>query len=253
MFKFVENNGIEAKCKPEQWKAALSLIEQELRRALLHGFTKAEFSEATASLIKGVSLRAEQKETRKNSELSDAFVRVLGGEQVFTDPIDDQQRVAGDLAAITAEDCHAALKKSWNAPDVQVFVGGNLSSTMRRKPFSPPSGRARRWRSPRRSRRPRASFAYTELRRAGQDREREDVKDLEITEATFANGVRVNFKKTDLREDSVRILANFGGGRLEAPADKPGLIPYAQSVFALAGLEKHSVDELRPHLRQPRR
>ena len=48
MFKFVENNGVLAKCKPEQWKGALSLIEQELRRALLHGFTKAEFAEANA-------------------------------------------------------------------------------------------------------------------------------------------------------------------------------------------------------------
>ncbi|HSJ03582.1 MAG TPA: insulinase family protein, partial [Verrucomicrobium sp.] len=46
-------------------------------------------------------------------------------------------------------------------------------------------------------------------------------------------------------KNSIRVVVNFGGGKLEAPADKPGIIPYAQSVFRSGGLEKHSIDDLR--------
>jgi zinc protease len=75
--------------------------------------------------------------------------------------------------------------------------------------------------------------------------DRKEAKDLEITLLKFGNGVRVNIKKDDYEKNSVRVMATFGGGKLEAPKDKPGIIPYAQSVFALGGLEKHNVDELR--------
>lgn len=245
MFRFLENSGISAKCKPEHWKAALSLIEQELRRAIQHGFTKAEFAEATASQLKAVRLRAEQKDTRKNSDLADAFVRNLGSDLVFTDPDADLARVTAELATITAEDCHAALKEAWSSPDVQVFVGGNLkldkaSETIlaayhesQKQPVAAPAQAKA------------AEFAYTSFGEAGKVASESKVDDLEITQAVFGNEVRVNFKRTDFEKSSVRIMVTFGGGKLDAPADKPGMLLFAQSVFPLGGLEKHSVDDLR--------
>lgn len=245
MFKFVENHGVYAKCKPDQWKAALSLAEQELRRAVLHGFTKAEFAEATASLLKTVRLRAEQKDTRKNNELADGFVRSLGADQVITDPDDDLKRVTAELAGITAEDCHAALKKSWDTPDVQVFVGGNLKLEDAANTILAAYKESAKVEVAAPKQEEGAAFAYTNFGEPGKIAKREEVKDLEITQVVFANGVRVNFKKTDFEKNSVRVMVNFGGGKLDAPQDKPGIIPFAQSVFPLAGLEKHSVDELR--------
>lgn len=245
MFKFVENHGVYAKCKPDQWKAALSLAEQELRRAVLHGFTKAEFSEATASLLKSVRLRAEQKDTRKHNELADGFVRALGTEQVFTDPSDDLQRVTAELTNITAEDCHAALKKCWDTPDIQVFVGGNLKLDDAANTILAAYKESAKVEVAAPKQEEGNAFAYTSFGEAGKIVKRGEVKDLEITQVVFANGVRVNFKKTDFEKNSVRVMASFGGGKLDAPKDKPGIIPFAQSVFPLAGLAKHSVDELR--------
>jgi zinc protease len=245
MFKFVENHGISAKCKPEQWKAALSLAEQELRRAVQHGFTKAEFAEATANAAKNVRLRAEQKDTRKNNELADGFVRLLGADQVITDPSDDLARVTKELAAITAEDCHAALKKSWDSPDVQVFVGGNLKLDDASNTILAAYKESAKVEVAAPKQEDDAVFAYTNFGAPGKVAKREEVKDLEITQVVFENGVRVNLKKTDFEQKSVRVLAHFGGGKLEVPSDKPGILPFAQSVFTSAGLEKHSVDDLR--------
>ncbi len=245
MLKFMQGNGVSIKCKPEQWKASLAVAEQELRRALEHGFTTAEFDEAKATILKMSRLRAEQKDTRKNADLANGFVAALADDHVFTDPVDDFKRVQAELATITAKDSLAALRQSWDTKDIVIYIGGNLkldnaSETImaayeesRKQPVAAPKQEEK------------AEFAYTDFGATGKIAKREEVKDLDITKVVFENGVRVNLKKTDFEKNGVRILVSFGGGKLTAPADKPGLIPYAQSVFEAGGLEKHSVDDLR--------
>ncbi|MCW0218405.1 MAG: insulinase family protein, partial [Prosthecobacter sp.] len=66
--EFVEVIGIMGQCAPDQWKAALTLMETEVRRAVEHGFTEAEFEEAKASLLKSVELRAAQADSRKSRD-----------------------------------------------------------------------------------------------------------------------------------------------------------------------------------------
>jgi zinc protease len=57
--------------------------------------------------------------------------------------------------------------------------------------------------------------------------------------------VRLNLKKTPFQKNAISVLVNFGGGKLAAPKDKAGLIPFAQANFQAGGLVKHSVDEIR--------
>ncbi|TLD68908.1 insulinase family protein [Phragmitibacter flavus] len=245
MFEFVEIHGIYAKSKPEDWKPALTLIERELRRAVQFGFTSEEFAEATANYLKTVRLRAEQKDTRKNADLANGLVRQLGRKQVFTDPVDDLKRVEIEIAAVTAEDCVDALRDSWSTKDIQVFVGGKLELPEADKtiaaalvesagvPVEPPSKQEK------------VEFAYQNFGEAGKVAKKNVVEDLGIVQAVFENEVRVNLKKTEFEKNSIRMTVNFGAGKLQPSADKPGIIPYAQGVFQAGGLEKHSADELR--------
>jgi zinc protease len=245
MFEFVETNGVYAKCKPEDWKGALTLIERELRRAVQFGFTPVEFAEATAAYLKTVRLRAEQKDTRKNSDLANALVKQLGSRKVFTDPVDDLKRVEKEIAEVTAEDCVSALRERWSTKDIQVFVGGKLQLPEADKtiaaalvesasvPVEPPAKQEQ------------MEFAYQNFGEAGKVAKKNHVDDLGIVQAVFENQVRVNIKKTEFEKNSVRLMVNFGAGKLQPSADKPGIIPYAQAVFQAGGLEKHSADELR--------
>src|SRR5207237_7654915 len=89
-----------------------------------------------------------------------------------------------------------------------------------------------------------AQFAYTDFGPAGKIVKREELKDLGIVQATFANNVRVNVKRTDRDKGAVHVQVRFGGGGLELPADKGGLATLANSVFIAGGLEKHSLNEL---------
>ena len=244
--QFVEVNGIQAKCKPERWKDAMALAEQELRRAIEHGFTDAEFEEAKANMLKSAKLRAEGASTRKSRDLASGIVSILASQKVFTHPADDLGRVEASVASLKKEECHAALRESWNTKDIQLFVGGNLKldgdapaaiiaafKESAAKPVAAPANEKT------------VEFAYTDFGPAGKVASRSEVKDLEITQAVFENNVRLNIKPTPFEKGSIRVMVSFGGGKLEAPKDKPGILGYAQSVFQAGGLEKHSADDLR--------
>ena len=243
---FVEVVGVQTQCKPENWKAALALIEQELRRGLQFGFTASEFEEAKASMLKQAKLRAEQATTRQSKALSTQMVSMLAAKRVFTHPADDLPRIESVLKTLKKDECLNAYRKSWDSKDICLFVGGNLKlegdssaailaayKDSNAKPVEAPKNEED------------LKFAYTDFGAAGKIAKREEVKDLEITQITFENNVRLNLKKTPFQKNAISVLVNFGGGKLAAPKDKAGLIPFAQSNFQAGGLVKHSVDEIR--------
>jgi zinc protease len=61
----------------------------------------------------------------------------------------------------------------------------------------------------------------------------------------FANGVRLNLKRTDFEDETVRVLVRAGAGRLTQPKDMPGLATFLESTFQAGGLEDHSIDEIK--------
>ncbi len=244
--EFVSINGIQAQCDPKNWQAALTLLETELRRAIAHGFSDAEFEEAKATILKGAKLRADQADSRKSRDLASGIVSILVSKKVFTHPADDLARVSTVLAGLKKEDSHAALVKDWQGDDTQLFLGGNLKldgdaaaqiiatfKDSRSKPVAPPAKEET------------AAFAYTDFGPAGKVASRSEAKDLEITQAVFENNVRFNHKRTEFEKGTLRVLVSFGGGKLSVPAGKPGLLPFTQSTFQLGGLEKHGVDDIR--------
>ncbi|WP_395746148.1 M16 family metallopeptidase [Prosthecobacter sp.] len=244
--EFVSVNGIQGQCDPKNWQATLTLLETELRRAIEHGFTEAEFEEAKATVLKGAKLRADQAESRKSRDLASGLVSILASKKVFTHPADDLARISKVLAGLKEEDSHAALVADWKGDDVQIFLGGNLKlegdaskqiidtfKASHEKPVAAPAKEET------------ATFAYTGFGTPGKVASRSEAKDLEITQAVFDNNVRFNFKHTEFEKGTIRVLINFGGGKLSTPTDKPGIIPFAQSTFQLGGLEKHGFDDIR--------
>ncbi|MDZ4287324.1 MAG: insulinase family protein, partial [Prosthecobacter sp.] len=244
--EFVRVIGIMAQCAPDQWKPTLALMETEIRRAVEHGFTEAEFAEAKSTLEKAVELRAAQADSRKSRDLASSVVSILASNKVFTHPSDDSKRVKAALADLTLEECHQSLAKSWDSKDVQIFIGGNLKiegdasqqilavyEESQAKPVTAPTKEET------------AAFAYTDFGKPGAIESQKDVKDLEITQAVLSNNVRVNIKPTPFEKGTIRVAINFGGGKLSTPLDQPGIIPFAQSTFIMGGLKAHSDDDIR--------
>lgn len=244
--EFVEVIGTMAQCAPENWQAALTLLETELRRAVEHGFTDAEFEEARASLLKNAQLRAAQADTRKSRDLASGIVKLMAGKKVFTHPASDLARVQAAAESLTKDECHRAFIETWSSPDRQLFVGGNLKiegdaeaqilatyKASQEKPVEAPAQEET------------AAFAYAEPGPAGTVISEKTDTELEVTQAVLSNNVRVNIKPTPFEKGSVRVTLNFGGGKLTAPLDQPGLIPFANSTFIAGGLQAHSADDIR--------
>ena len=245
-FDFMREASVNISSKPEQWSAALAVGEQELRRALEHGFTPAEFAEAAANVANHLEQAAKTASTRHSNRLADEIVQsVLQGE-VFTTPADDLALLKPALAKVTPEDCAAALRKAFGAPGRFVMVTGNASipgdataaiksayDTARAVAVAPPEANEQ------------AAWAYTHFGPPGEIEKREHVADLGIELVTFKNGVRLNLKKTDFEAGRIQVSARIGNGSITEPPSKRGLAGLAGGTFTAGGLGKHSADDLR--------
>ncbi|MCB1203810.1 MAG: insulinase family protein [Verrucomicrobiae bacterium] len=240
---FALYSSIDADCKPENWKAAMTLIEQELRRALEHGFTQAELDEVRANFRVMYEEAAKQVATRRSSDLADQIADRLGSRRVFTNPADDLPRVLAALDQVTTESCRDHLRSLWvDANETLAFVSGNaeiedavatIKSVVmesRAVAVSPPEEKEV------------GAFAYSDVPESGKVAEREEVEDLGVTRLRFDNGVRVNLKVTDFEDAVVYVKARMGAGLITEPV--PGLNFFLGSIFTKGGLEAHSEDDL---------
>ncbi len=229
---------------PDQWREALAAAEQQLRRALDHGFTQAELREQLANFEATMVDAVEIAETRESAGLVAELLSVVSEDGVFTRPETDLAFYRSVVEDLTVEDVNAAFREMWAGREPLVFVSGNLSlgdpqteilaayRNSTQVATVPPEEEDDR------------SFAYTMFGEPGEVIERDRVEDLEITRVRYDNNVRLNMKVTDFEDETIRISIRIGGGMLELPKDKPGLALLADQAFLSGGLKQHSFDEV---------
>jgi zinc protease len=246
-FNLYREAAIELTCKPEQWTQSLAVGDQELRRALTYGFSPEELREAVANLRNSVEQAAKGASTRRSEALADDVADSLVDRNVFTSPADDLALYGAALSRVSAADCTRALRQAWSNQGRYVYLSGNIKLPV-------PDGEAVVAIAYRRTItipvEPTAAvaglmWAYTSFKTPGTVASRTHIDDLDITEVTFANGVRLNLKKTNFEANQIHVAARLGTGQLTEPADKePGLSTFTSVTFSAGGLGRHSVDEL---------
>ena len=245
ILKLAVISGTNVACRAQEWKEALTLAEQELRRALLYGFSDTEFSIVKQAFGASFQAQADQAETRQPSTLADQIVHNLADNVVFSHPTDDLEFCKTLLANLTKADCEKALRDEWNGSDVKIWLQGNLPlegnaeqqivdvyHASQKVPVTRPADDAT------------AKWAYTNFGPAGTIVKQSVQNDFDFTQAAFANNVRVNVKKTSYEKGKVDMMIRFGGGLLEMPADKPGLDNFASATFIAGGLQAHSLNDM---------
>jgi zinc protease len=245
-FNFVRQASVNLTCKPDQWAAALAVGEQELRRALEHGFQPGELKEVVASFTNSLDQAVKTAATRRSGALADEIAGGVADREVFTHPAAERALYQPALDKVTAADCLAALRAAYAAPGRYVLVSGNATipgdangliaatyEKSRAVAVAAPAAQAE------------AVWAYADWGAPGQVAKREHVADLDIELVTFANGVKLNIKKTDFEAGRIRTGVRVGSGSITEPAGQRGLAALAGGTFGPGGLGKHSVDELR--------
>lgn len=245
-FHFLREASVNVECKPEQWSAALAVGEQELRRALEHGFQPEELAEVVANYINGLEQAVKTAPTRRSPQLADEIAQSLLDREVFTTPADDLKLFKPVLEKISVADCAAALRAAFGAPGRYVMVAGNAQipgdaaaaiarayEGSRAAPVGAPAAENA------------APWGYTNFGPPGRVLRREQIADLDVTLVTFVNGVRLNLKKTDFEAGRIRVGARVGNGTVTEPRNQRGLAAVAGATFNAGGLGKHSADDLR--------
>lgn len=241
--EFARVGSVTINTEPARWKDGLRVAEQELRRALQFGFSAAELEEQTRTLTTQFEENARAAGTRESADLANEIVQSVSEALVFTHPVQDLAELRKVLASTTPDSVLAAMRGLWSAGGPLVFVSGPVrmdepEATIRQAyldsaavPVDAPA-QARL-----------AAFGYETFGSARLvDRRLSDA--LQVTQLRFANDVRVNLKPTRFEANSVLVSVRIGGGRLELPADKPGLEALAEGAFVAGGLGRHSLDEL---------
>ena len=198
---------VDLTCKPDQWAAALGVGEQELRRALEHGFQEAELAETKASYRNALEQAVRGAATRRSGNLAGEIAQTILDERVFTHPAANRDLYLPAVERITAAQCLAALREAFTANGRHLMVSGNATlpgdgaaailaahAASSRVPVDPPAAEAA------------ARWTYTDFGTPGRVVRREHVADLDVTLVTFANGVRLNLKRTDF-EAGIRVAA----------------------------------------------
>jgi zinc protease len=236
---------IELTGSPSRWRDSLALAEQELRRALDHGFSAAEVREITANIINRFEESVRAASTRRSSGLAGAIIGAIEDEHVFSTPETDLAIIGPPTVSLTPEACHAALRQAWSLSAPRLFVSGKLESEVDAATVLDIYEASRKVAVVAREARDETPFAYTDFGPPGRVAERKHIEDLDITLVRFENDVRLNLKRTDFQANAISMRARLGGGQLELPRDRPELAVVGGALANGGGLGLHPVEDLR--------
>ncbi len=229
--------------KDGAWKDALDTSEQELRRALEHGFTAAELDLQRADTIGRLKASVQQANARTSQALAGAILEVVGEPDFVTTPafrLAYYERVA---PTVTPAEVNAAFRKMWSGSAPLIHVSGKQPvelaalgaaySDSRKVAVAAPKAQAA------------VAFAYDNFGPAGRVVEDKRIADLGIRTIRFANNVRLNIKRTDFEAGRVSYTMRMAGGALALPLDRPGLGMLISALSPVAATGKHSFDDVR--------
>ncbi len=226
------------------WQTGVNAAVTEVRRAYQFGFTESEVAEQIARLRTSLENAAKSSATRTNSVLVNQALSLVADDRIPTSPSSGLERFESYASSITPESALAAIEADaaeLTDPLIRFRgraepVGGALalrnawSDALAVQLEAPEDNSA-------------AAFAYTDFGEPGEVISDTEDERFGFRLIRFANGVRLNLKQSDIRQNQIRYSVTLDGGNLLNTSDDP-LKTALVSAFTLGGLGQHSQDEL---------
>jgi zinc protease len=241
---------ISAESDPENWQKSLSAVEQQLRSALEYGFSDSEVARVKSDFLSNLADQEKKASTRNSQAIARQIIQTLDQNQVMQSPAQRKALLTPFVQLLTAKDILESLKSVWSRDHRLIELTGNVKlaasggvlpenqilgvwNQSQGAAVSPPV----EYRS--------VLFPYLPVPDVpGPIRDRREIADLGIIQVDFENGVRLNLKKTDFKQDQVLASVVFGSGSASEPLDKPGLSQLAAEVVQESGLARLTREEL---------
>ena len=230
--------------KPGRWRDTLTTLAVEGRRLAAHGVLPGEASRARADLEAAVSTNAAQADTRASSGLAGVLLNLELEGRVFTTPAEEARTFAVAAPDLTAAAASAGFRRRWGeggGPVVVVFSTTPVTTDQVRAAWmaaqaapdpAPPVEEAV------------VPWPYKDFGPPGVVASRTEMKDPDFTRIAFANGVRLNFKRTAYSRNRVDVRVSFGAGQQELDPARQTAAIAAVATLGDSGLGKLDADAL---------
>ena len=244
--KVFEGGSLSVAANPEQWEEGMKAAYVELRRALNYGFQEAELEEIRANLRRSLDEAVEREATASSAVLREGILAAVEEGGVPSDAATDRDILLPALEALTAEACRDALREDWRGGTLSIIATGKVELAEDKATLMRLYEEAKAVKIERPADIAVADFAYaSDPAAAGEVVRQELVEDLDFWQVQFANGVRLNVKKTDFKERQVLMHVRLGHGLSAIPDEHVVAASMASFAYDAGGLEAHSMDELR--------
>lgn len=226
------------------WQRGFAAAAGAYARAMAGGFTQTEIDEQLTNIRTGLENAAAGADTRPHSALVGAALDLIRDDQVPTTPASGLARFNQFAGTITPGTVITALRA-----EAVPLKSPLIRWQGRTAPKEGEAALRKTWEKATRSKAPAGEipnptpFAYTDFGTPGTVVADSTEPLYSIRTIRFANGVRLNLKRTDLAKDRVDIRLNLDGGELLDTKANP-LATEMTSVLARGGLGKHSEDDL---------
>lgn len=227
-----------------EWQAGVEAAVREVNQALTYGFTQAEVDEQLANLRTAYENAAQAADTRSNAVFAASALALVEDERVPVTPawqLAEFERLAPEMTPQAV--WQAVLEDAAPLEEPLIRFEGRTApeggEAALRRAFA--QGMALAIAAPVDT--GALDFAYTDFGPPGTVVSDTLEERLGIRRIVFANGVRLNLKRTDVRKDRIAYRLAVDGGDLMNTRNAP-LRTYLTNSLAAGGLGQHSQDEL---------
>jgi len=227
------------------WRRGLRTAEQELRRALIHGFTANEVSEQIARFRHFYTEAIRTESTLSSPALAHTIRTCLESDMVCSSAETNWDLLADTVGHLQPDGCSEQFRAAWATGNRRVAVIGPRSVPVSDQGVLTAFEESQAGLLTAQDDVASAKFDYTSFGRPGEILQRNHVGSIDAETLEFANHVRLNIKRTDFEAGRVYLRARVGGGLLSQPEYLPGLGMMASGLLIEGGLGRHDDNELK--------
>ncbi|PIE61112.1 MAG: peptidase M16 [Desulfobacterales bacterium] len=245
--RYLNVSAIQAVCEPKHWKSALRQLDVTLRQALKYGFSQSELDRVRADVVTGLNSEAAKSDTRKSASIARELLFSLNNSRLFLSPEQEKALLVPYIQKISLEQVNRAFRSLWPDDHRLVLATGNLdagsesekelaavlnaSASVTPEPYT--LSEVKR-------------FPYLPLskKNTGVTNQRDNVKDLGITQVDLGNHIRINLKPTPFKKGEFIFKVVFGNGHIDMPQHLYGLSTLAEVAVAQSGFGRMDLDQL---------
>lgn len=244
LFDSLDAGTLAVSFNPGEWSKALTAAEQESRRLAQFGVTEPELQREITEARTGLQNAVATAATRSTPALANGLLGAVNDDRVFNNPQTSLDLFEQAVKDLTPEQVNAAVRPVFEGQGPLVLFSSPVPVEGGEAAVTAALEASRQTAVEARAEQAALQWPYTDFGAPAVPATRTEVADLGATLVTFPNGVLLNIKPTNFRDDQILVSASTGIGELGLPADRITSMSMASVVMGPGGTGKLSVDEL---------